>query len=207
MKKWLSVLCLVLVVCLAASASAISVVRPATPDMLKDMVGGKSFDVEKTGLGFTGEDEDTKFVVTLALCENKYFDAATVEALEVGDILYIDFFNAIRIMEMEKDEMGDIVVKGAEGEGYLFTRIDGRYLLTTDYSYPIWARLFFMEVPIEKDIKFIDWTGEEPVEKGYDELIELLTDEDTNIAPYNTTVTFDENGNMVEFKYVSSPYN
>lgn len=207
MKKWLSVLCLVLVVCLAASASAISVVRPATPDMLKDMVGGKSFDVEKTGLGFTGEDEDTKFVVTLALCEDKYFDAATVEALQEGDIVRISFNEGFMIMELTKNEDGDILVKTGDGEGYLFSKIDGRYRLTTETNYPLWARLFMMDVPIEKDVKFVDWTGEEPVEKGYDELIELLTDEDTNIAPYNTTITFDENGNMVEFKYVSSPYN
>lgn len=208
MKKWLSVLCLVLAVCLAASACAASVVMPDTPQMLKELVGGKSFIVDKVGMGSTGEDEDTKYTVTLALAEYKWFDAATVEALQVGDIVRISPTEGFMIMELTKNEDGDVIAKGGDGEAYLFSkREDGRCLLMTEFNYPIWANLFMMEVPIEKDIKFIDWTGEEPVEKGYDELIELLVIEDANIAPYNTTVTFDENGNMVEFKYVSSPYN
>ena len=208
MKKWLSVLCLVLAVCLAASACAASVVMPDTPQMLKELVGGKSFIVDKVGMGSTGEDEDAKYTVTLALAEYKWFDAATVEALQVGDIVRISPTEGFMIMELTKNEDGDVIAKGGDGEAYLFSkREDGRCLLMTEFNYPIWANLFMMEVPIEKDIKFIDWTGEEPVEKGYDELIELLVIEDANIAPYNTTVTFDENGKMTEFKYVDSPFN
>ena len=207
MKKVLSVLCALMVICLAASAFAASVVMPETPQLLKDMVGGKSFDVEMVGLGVTGEDEDSKVTATLALCEYKYFDAATVEALQEGDIVRISFDEGFMIMELTKNEDGDILVKAGDGEGYLFNKIDGRYLLTTETNYPIWARLFMMDVPIEKDVKFVDWTGEEPVEKGYDELIELLTSEGVNISPYNTTISFDENGKMVEFKYVASPFN
>ena len=207
MKKVLSVLCALMVICLAASAFAASVVMPETPQLLKDTVGGKSFNVEMVGLGITGEDEDSKVTATLALCEDKYFDAATVEALQEGDIVRISFDEGFMIMELTKNEDGDILVKTGDGEGYLFSKIDGRYLLTTETNYPLWARLFMMDVPVEKDVKFVDWTGEEPVEKGYDELIELLTSEGVNISPYNTTITFDENGKMAEFKYVSSPYN
>lgn len=207
MKKVLSVLCALMVICLAASAFAASVVMPETPQLLKDTVGGKSFDVEMVGLGITGEDEDSKVTATLALCEYKYFDAATVEALQEGDIVRISFGEGFMIMELTKNEDDDILVKTGDGEGYLFSKIDGRYLLTTETNYPLWARLFMMDVPIEKDVKFVDWTGEEPVEKGYDELIELLTSEGVNISPYNTTISFDENGKMVEFKYVDSPFN
>ena len=47
---------------------------------------------------------------------------------------------------------------------------------------------------------------EAPVKKGYAELLDLLL-EDTNFSPYNTKVTFDENGKLSEFLYTYSPWN
>ena len=55
-----------------------------------------------------------------------------------------------------------------------------------------------------------DWSDpenlEEPVKLGYDELLGHLLD-GTNFAPYNTRVTFDENGKLIEFLYSYSPWN
>ena len=41
---------------------------------------------------------------------------------------------------------------------------------------------------------------------GYDELLGHLLD-GTNFAPYNTRITFDENGKLTEFLYSYSPWN
>ena len=46
----------------------------------------------------------------------------------------------------------------------------------------------------------------EPVKLGFDELLNHLL-EGTDFAPYNTRVTFDENGKLVEFLYNYSPWN
>ena len=63
---------------------------------------------------------------------------------------------------------------------------------------------------MEKDIRFLDWSDpenlEEPVKRGFDELLDCLLSE-TDFAPHNTQVTFDENGKLVELLYNYSPWN
>ena len=44
------------------------------------------------------------------------------------------------------------------------------------------------------------------VHLALEELLDLLV-EGTHFAPYNTRVTFDENGKLVEFLYTYSPWN
>ena len=87
---------------------------------------------------------------------------------------------------------------------------DGTYVASTDADYPFYTDIFTVNVPLEKDISFLDWSDpenlEEPVKRGYEELLDLLL-EDTNFAPYNTRVTFDEYGKLVEFLYTYSPWN
>ena len=65
-------------------------------------------------------------------------------------------------------------------------------------------------MPLEKDIIFLDWSDpenlDEPVKLGFDELLDHLL-EGTNFAPYNTRVTFDENGKLMELLYSYSPWN
>ncbi len=47
---------------------------------------------------------------------------------------------------------------------------------------------------------------EAPVKKGYDELLDLLL-ADTGFAPFNTKVSFDGDGKLIEFLYTYSPWN
>ena len=114
------------------------------------------------------------------------------------------------VMEVTSDEYGVTVTDGF-GNGYCFTKAeDGTYTVTTDTDNPFYTEVFTVKVPLEKDVRFLDWSDPEnmegPVERGFDELLDLLL-EGTNFSPYNTRVTFDENGKLVEFLYNYSPWN
>ena len=82
--------------------------------------------------------------------------------------------------------------------------------MTTDTDYPFWTDVFTVTVPLEKDIRFLDWSDpenlEEPVKLGFEELLDHLLNQ-TDFDPYNTKVTFDENGKLVELLYSYSPWN
>ena len=84
------------------------------------------------------------------------------------------------------------------------------YIATTDTENPFYTDIFTVTVPLEKDISFLDWSDpenlDEPVKLGFNELLGHLLG-DTDFAPYNTKVTFDENGKLVEFLYTYSPWN
>ena len=71
MRKMTAILCVLLMICLAVTASAEAPVsnlyRPNTSETFKALVGGKSFDAEITGITSTGEDEDAKFTITMTV--------------------------------------------------------------------------------------------------------------------------------------------
>ena len=214
MKRMISVLCALLLICLAAAASADPYVsnlyRPKTSETLKALIGGKSFTAGVTGLESVGEDEDAKFTVSVTVCERDRFDAAEIESLAVHDILSFGNGTAAMVMEVASDEYG-VTVTGGSGDVYCFTKTeDGDYIAATETDYPFWTELFTVKVPLEKDISFLDWSDPEnldaPVKLGFDELLGLLL-EGTNFSPNNTQVTFDENGKLVEFLYTYSPWN
>ena len=182
MKKLISFLSALLLVCFAAAAFAEPYVsnlyKPIVPETLKALLGGKSFHARVNGMESTGQDEDTKFRISITVCERDRFDAAVIENLAVHDILQFGNGDAAMVMEVIPDEFG--------------------------------VTVFTVTVPLEKDVRFLDWSDpanlEEPVQRGFDALFDLLL-EDTNFSPYNTRVTFDENGTLVEFLYNYSPWN
>ena len=65
-----------------------------------------------TGLKSTGEDEDTKFRISITVCERDLFDAAAIENLAVRDILYFGDGTATMVMEVTPNEFGFIVKGG-----------------------------------------------------------------------------------------------
>lgn len=215
MKKWTAVLCALLMICLAATALAEAPVsnlyRPNLSETFKALVGGKSFEARITGWESTGEDEDAKFRITITVCERDLFDPAAIENLAEHDILSFGNGTSAMVMEVARDEYG-VTVKDGFGNGYSFFKAeDGTaYLASTDTDYPFYTDIFTVTVPLEKDISFLDWSDpenlDEPVKRGFDELLALIQ-EGTEFAPYNTRVTFDENGKLVEFLYNYSPWN
>ncbi len=215
MKKMMAVLCTLLLISLAAAAAAEAPVsnlyKPNTSETFKALVGGKSFEAGITGWESVGEDEDAKFSVMITVFERDRFDPAVIENLAEHDILCFGDGTAIMVMEVTRDEFG-VIVKDGFDNGYSFFKAEdgGAYIATTDTDNPFYTEIFTVKVPLEKDISFLDWSDPEnldgPVKLGFDELLQLLLD-GTNFAPYNTRVTFDENGKLVEFLYNYSPWN
>ena len=210
MKKLMTILCALLLVCFAVTASADVAVKPNTPETLKALLGGKCFCASLSGLESIGEDEDAKFTISVTVYERDQYDAALIENLAPHDILYFGNGTAAMVMEVIPDEFGVTVKDGFENT-YIFSKNEeGFYTVTTDTDYPLWTEVFTVKVPLQKDISFLDWSDpenlEEPVKLGFDELLDLLLEE-TDFAPFNTRVTFDENGKLVEVLYNYSPWN
>ena len=215
MKKLTAILCALLVICFAIAASAEAPVsnlyKSNTSETLKALIGGKSFEARITGWGSQGEDEDATYTISITVCERDRFDPAVIDNLAEHDILCFGNGTAFMVMEVIRDEFG-VIVKDGFGDGYCFFKAeDGNaYLAATDTDMPFYTEIFTVEVPLEKDICFLDWSDPDnldaPVKLGFDELLNHLM-EGTDFDPYNTRVTFDENGKLVEFLYSYSPFN
>ena len=213
MKKLTAILCALLIACLTASACAeipsSDLYIPAVSETFRTLVGGKTFEARVDGKKCYGEDEDGRYTITFTVCEETRY-AADIENMKVNDIVAFGPGNAAMAMEVTSDEFG-FYIKDGSNDGYSFSRAeDGSYVVRTETDNILYTEVFTITVPLEKDISFLDWSDPEnleaPVKKGYDELLALLL-EDTNFAPYNTKITFDENGKLVEFLYSYSPWN
>ena len=214
MRNMLAILCALLLVCCAVTAIAEAPVsnlyKPNPSETLKAVLGGKSFDASMTGLESTGEDEDAKFTITVTVYERDRFDPAVIENLAEHDILSFGNGTTIMVMEVAHGEYGT-TVKGSDNEDYSFWKTEeGTYIASTVPDYPLYTEVFTVKVPLNQDISFLDWSDpenlDEPVKLGFDELLDHLL-EGTDFAPYNTKVTFDENGNLAEILYSYSPWN
>ena len=215
MKKMTAILCAMLLVWFAVAASAEAPVsnlyKPNTSETFKALVGGKSFEAGITHIESAGEDEDAKFTITITIYERDRFDAAVIENLAEHDILCFGDGTAFMVMDVIHDEFG-VTVKDGFDNGYSFFKTEdgAAYVAATDTDNPFYTEVFTVKVPLEKDVIFLDWSDPEnldaPVKAGFDELLDHLLD-GTSFAPYNTKVTFDENGKLVEFLYTYSPWN
>ena len=215
MKKLTAIFCVLLMICLASTAFAdvpvSNLYKPETPETFRTLVGGKNFEARIAGWGSTGEDEDTRFEITITACERDRFDPAVIEKLAEHDIICFGDGTTAMVTEVVRDESG-VTIKGSNGDAYSFFRTEdgAAYIAATDTENPFYTDIFTVTVPLEKEISFLDWSDPEnldaPVKRGFDELITLIQ-EGTNFAPYNTRVTFDENGKLVEFLYNYSPWN
>ena len=215
MKKMTAILCALFVMCLAAMAFAEAPVsnlyKPDTSETFKALVGGKSFEARVTGWESFGEDEDAKFKLTITVCERDRFAPEAIENLAVHDILNFGDGTSLMVMEVDRDEYG-VTVKDGFDNGYSFFKAEdgAAYIATTDTENPFYMDVFTITVPLEKDILFLDWSDpenlDEPVQRTFDDLL-LLVQDGTNFSPYNTRVTFDESGKLVEFLYTYSPWN
>ncbi len=215
MKKISAILCALLIACLAVSACAEEIpsstlYKPAMSETFKTLVSGKTFEASVTRNECYGEDEDAFYTITITASEETRFEAKDIENLKERDIISFAPGRSIMVMEKTADEFG-FCVKDGNSDEYSFTRTkDGYYVARTETDNMFYTDLFTITVPLEKDISFLDWSDPEnleaPVKKGYEELLDLLL-ADRNFSPYNTKVTFDANGKLVEFLYTYSPWN
>ncbi|MBR6185084.1 MAG: hypothetical protein IKQ41_02380 [Clostridia bacterium] len=212
MKKLISMMAVLLLVCLAVNACAMTIVKPDASGTLKALLGGKTYNARISGWGSYGEDEDAKFTISITVCEEDRFDASAIENLQAGDAILFGNGTVAVVTEVTPDETETgFIVKGSDFDAYSFCKLeDGSYAAVTEYEYPFWTDIFTVEVPLEKDIRFLDWSDPEnldaPVALGLDELLDHLIN-GTVFSPYNTQVSFDENGRLIELLYTYSPWN
>ena len=184
---------------------------PAASETIKALLGGKTFTAQIAGWTTIGQDEDARMTVDIIISEPVHYAAADIENLKTNDILALSLENSMMIAEVKADEFGGFTVRDAFGETYILTKAeDGCYRIMTETEWPLYNNLFTVTVPLTKDISFLDWSDPEnmeaPVKKGYDELVDLILG-DTSFAPYNTQVSFNENGMLTEILYTYSPFN
>ncbi len=210
-----AILCALLIACLMGSVCAEDIpssnlYKPAVSETFKALVGGKTFEASVTRKECFGQDEDSLYTITITASEETRFNASDIENLKDHDIIAFAPGEAIVVMEKTADEFG-FVIKDGNSDVYSFNKTeDGYYVARTESDNMFYTELFTVTIPLEKDIRFLDWSDPEnldaPVEKGYEELLDLLL-ADTNFSPYNTKLTFDETGKLVEFLYSYSPWN
>ncbi|MBR0513079.1 MAG: hypothetical protein IJK06_02370 [Clostridia bacterium] len=210
-----AILCALLIACLAVSACAeevptSNVYRPKISETFKAITAGKTFEAQVSRNEVYGQDEDARWTINITACEETHFKAEDIENLKANDIIAFNPGEAIFIVEKTAEEDGFRLVD-SNSVVYYFTKAeDGDYIGRTENDNMFFTAIFTITIPLEKDISFLDWSDPEnleaPVKKGYDELLDLLL-EDTNFAPYNTKVTFDENGMLTELLYTYSPWN
>ena len=215
MKKLSAILCALLIACLALSACAEAIpsstlYKPAASETFRALVSGKTFEASVNRNECFGEDEDATWTITITASEETRFEAKDIENLKEKDIIAFAPGNSIMVAEKTADESGFCIKDGTSDEHSFIKTDDGYYVARTSTDNMFYTDLFTITIPLEKDISFLDWSDPEnleaPVKKGYAELLDLLL-EDTNFSPYNTKVTFDENGKLVEFLYTYSPWN
>jgi hypothetical protein len=209
MKRTIALLCSLLLICFALSAFA-DTIKPNESETLRALIAGKSFSASIAGWESFDEENDTKYWILVTICERDQFDAAEIENLKAGDMLCFGNGQTTKVTEVKPDELV-IIVKGSSNDSYSFNKTgNGTYLATTDTDYPFWTEIFTIRVPLEKDVSFLDWSDPEnleaPVQLGFSELLMHL-EAGTNFSPYNTDVTFDENGKLAKFLYSYSPFN
>ena len=82
MKKLTAVLCMLLIVCVAASACAeiptSNVYKPVVSENLKTLVSGKTFMAQIARWTTIGEDEDARMTIDIIVCEPVHYDAAAI---------------------------------------------------------------------------------------------------------------------------------
>ena len=183
---------------------------PAASETFKALVGGKTFIARIAGWTTVGEDEDARMTLDIIISEPVHYTAA-IENLKPNDILALSPTNSVMITEVNADEFGGFSIKDGFGNGYVLTREeDGCYGIRTETENIFYEDIFTVTVPLNKDISFLDWGDPEnleaPVQKGYEELTDLLL-EGTTFDQDNTKVTFDENGTLTEILYTYSPFN
>ncbi len=215
MKKLSFILCVLMIACLAISACAEEIpssnlYKPAVSDTFRTLVSGKTFEACVSRNECFGEDEDAFYTITISASEETRFEAKDIENLKEHDIIAFAPGKSIMVMEKTADEFG-FCFKDSNSDEYFFSKTDdGYYVARTDTDNMFYTEVFTITIPLDKDISFLDWSDPEnleaPVKKGYAELLDLLL-EDTNFSPYNTKVTFDENGKLVELLYTYSPWN
>ena len=205
MKRLISLLILAgLFLVLAGTASALTS-KPVMPEMLHDLVAGKTFKARMEG--YATDEEMKNVTLYFSVYEQESYLADEVENLAVGDTIVIGGDDFV-IRKIETDETG-YKMTGLYTI-YLSKNDKGLYTAITDTENRFYKNVFSFEVQAAPDFKFLDSgdpEAEKPVELTIKELIDRYSDEQLNSMEENTVITFDDDGLVKQLEYLYTPWN
>ncbi|MBO5534072.1 MAG: hypothetical protein J6B53_01535 [Clostridia bacterium] len=205
MKRWISLLILAgLFLVLAGTASALTS-KPVMPELLHDLVAGKTFKARMEG--YATDEEMKNVTLYFSVYEQESYLADEVENLAVGDTIVIGGDDFV-IRKIETDETG-YKMTGLYTI-YLSKNDKGMYTAITDTENRFYKNVFSFEVQAAPDFKFLDSgdpEAEKPVELTIKELIDRYSDEQLNSMEENTVITFDDDGLVKQLEYLYTPWN
>ena len=205
MKRWISLLILAgLFLVLAGTASALTT-KPVMPELLHDLVAGKTFKARMEG--YATDEEMKNVTLYFSVYEQESYLADEVENLAVGDTIVIGGDDFV-IRKIETDETG-YKMTGLYTI-YLSKNDKGLYTAITDTENRFYKNVFRFEVQAAPDFKFLDSgdpEAEKPVELTIKELIDRYSNEQLNSSEENTVITFDDAGMVKQLEYLYTPWN
>lgn len=205
MKRLISLLILAgLFLVLAGTASALTT-KPVMPELLHDLVAGKTFKARMEG--YATDEEMKNVTLYFSVYEQESYLADEVENLAVGDTIVIGGDDFV-IQKIETDETG-YKMTGLYTI-YLSKNDKGLYTAITDTENRFYKNVFSFEVQAAPDFKFLDSgdpEAEKPVELTIKELIDRYSDEQLNSMEENTVITFDDDGLVKQLEYLYTPWN
>lgn len=206
MKRWISLWILAgLFLVLAGTASALTT-KPVMPEMLHDLVAGKTFKARMEG--YATDEEMKDVTLYFSVYEQESYPADEVEKLAAGDTIVIGG-EEFAIRKIETDETG-YKVTGPWYTIYLSKNDKGLYTAITDTENRFYKNVFRFEVQAAPDFKFLDSgdpEAEKPVELTIKELIDRYSNEQLNSSEENTVITFDDVGMVKQLEYLYTPWN
>ena len=206
MKKTLWFLMMTCMLLMTVTAASAQTAAPVIPELLRDLVAGKTFIARMDG--YASDEEMEHSTLYFQVCEQESYKPEEIEALQAGDTILIGGAPFV-IKEIKQDEFG-YEFTGESYTIFLSKNEKGLYNAVTDTENRFYKNVFAIEVPAASSLRFLDWSdpeAEAPVKMTCKDLLTRYMNNEIHSTEDNTEITFDADGNLTEVIYRYSPWN
>ena len=206
MKKTLWFLMMTCMLLMTVTAASAQTAAPVIPELLRDLVAGKTFIARMEG--YASDEEMEHATLYFQVCEQESYKPEEIEALQAGDTILIGGAPFV-IKEIKQDEFG-YEFTGESYTIFLSKNEKGLYNAVTDTENRFYKNVFAIEVPAASSLRFLDWSdpeAEAPVKMTCKDLLTRYMNNEIHSTEDNTEITFDADGNLTEVIYRYSPWN
>lgn len=206
MKKTLWFLMMTCMLLMTVTAASAQTAAPVIPELLRDLVAGKTFIARMEG--YASDEEMEHGTLYFQVCEQESYKPEEIEALQAGDTILIGGAPFV-IKEIKQDEFG-YEFTGESYTIFLSKNEKGLYNAVTDTENRFYKNVFAIEVPAASSLRFLDWSdpeAEAPVKMTCKDLLTRYMNNEIHSKEDNTEITFDADGNLTEVIYRYSPWN
>ena len=206
MKKTLWFLMMTCMLLMTVTAASAQTAAPVIPELLRDLVAGKTFIARMEG--YASDEEMEHATLYFQVCEQESYKPEEIEALQAGDTILIGGAPFV-IKEIKQDEFG-YEFTGESYTIFLSKNEKGLYNAVTDTENRFYKNVFAIEVPAASSLRFLDWSdpeAEAPVKMTCKDLLTRYMNNEIHSTEDNTEIAFDADGNLTEVIYRYSPWN